>query len=174
MIHWQNMLSPESPGGQLGHASGTPPPPSVTKLSTAAAGSGTRTPQFTLAGVLANDTTRIAGAFGAAFVKTSDPALPVSRLPVPTSFGTPLAPARPKPRSTHAPIPNAYAAPAWLALLSLPLPFTPVALLLSPCAPATTVSPEIAIASPNKSPDPVFEALRYACCVHVVPLRANT
>ena len=45
---------------------------------------------------------------------------------------------------TSGPTVNTYAAPAAEALLSLCVPFTPVALLASPYAPTTTVSPEIA------------------------------
>ena len=57
---------------------------------------------------------------------------------------------------------NTYAAPALNALLSLSVPFTPVALLSSANAPTTTVSPEIATEKPKKSFAPVFDAFRYA------------
>src|ERR1043165_4543824 len=56
-----------------------------------------------------------------------------------------------------------YAAPAEDMLLSLWLPLTPVALLLSNGAPTTTVSPDIATEFPNPSPAPVLLAFRYAC-----------
>jgi hypothetical protein len=42
--------------------------------------------------------------------------------------------------------------------LSAWFPFTPVALLSSPSAPATIVSPETATETPNSSPEAVFDA----------------
>src|SRR4029434_9674787 len=52
----------------------------------------------------------------------------------------------------------------------------PVALLSSSDAPmaATFPSPLNARREPNQSLKPVFDALRNACCDHVVPLRVNT
>src|SRR6266700_851009 len=59
-------------------------------------------------------------------------------------------------------------------LLSLWLPFTPMALLASKGALTTIVSPEIATTYPNRSFAPVFEALRYACWLQFVPRRTKT
>src|SRR5688500_4935610 len=46
----------------------------------------------------------------------------------------------------------------------------------SSCAPAASVlpSPLNARRDPNQSDFPVFEALRYACCDHTLPLRTKT
>src|SRR5262245_50127494 len=53
---------------------------------------------------------------------------------------------------------NTYAAPELIALLFDPSPFTPVALLSSPMAPTTAVSPETATLNPNSSLLPVLDA----------------
>jgi len=50
----------------------------------------------------------------------------------------------------------------------------PVAALSSRYAPTASVSPDSETEEPKLSPAPVFDALRYACWVHVVPLRTNT
>jgi hypothetical protein len=49
-----------------------------------------------------------------------------------------------------------------------------MALLSSSIAPTASVSPNSATEEPKLSFAPVFEALTYACWVHVVPLRTNT
>ena len=67
-------------------------------------------------------------------------------------------------------------APARLADSLTCEPPTPVLALSSPEAPTTRVapSPDSASESPKWSRDSVFDPLRYACCVHVVPVRVNT
>ena len=56
------------------------------------------------------------------------------------------------------------------ALLSAWFPLMPVAWLASPHAPITIESPSIAAELPNRSPASVFDAFKYACCDHDVPV----
>ena len=70
-------------------------------------------------------------------------------------------------------LPQEEAAPESLAN-SFGVLFTPVEPLSSRYAPTTAVSPATDTELPNRSSTPVLLALRYACCVHTVPLRTKT
>src|SRR5688572_24925943 len=80
---------------------------------------------------------------------------------------------------------NTYTAPAEFAELSAWFPLIPGDAASSASAPTAIVLPSSLNArdTPNWSPSPtvsavpaspVFEALTYACCVHVAPRRVNT
>src|SRR5262249_17916493 len=71
---------------------------------------------------------------------------------------------------------NTYAAPESGAALLDGSPPTPVAFESSVGAPTTSVDPSPAsvTAKPNSSAACVLEALTYACCDHVVPVRVST
>src|SRR5262245_51763832 len=70
-----------------------------------------------------------------------------------------------------------YAAPAFDAESSASATgpgSAPVGPLASAVAPTTIVSPETATEYPKRSSTSGFDALRYACCVHVEPERTYT
>src|SRR5882757_1771732 len=87
----------------------------------------------------------------------------------------PLARGPADPRLNRFMVQNTYAAPALGALSSASFPPTPVALDDSSKAPTTSVDPSEDRARPrvNWSFGPVFDALRYARCAHVAPVRVN-
>src|SRR5262245_54470275 len=101
MPYWKNRLKPTGRPAGHGNGSATVPLASVARLTLRASGSVISVPPLNGAGKLANDTKSTASELGRAFVSCSSVLLPATRLPLPSSSGSPLRPALAKPSSGH-------------------------------------------------------------------------